>query len=116
MRIPESRTQLDLLEASAPDSGCGCGGCRDGSAIDTSSADNTGPVAAVVAVHSVTGLTCGHCVSAVTSELQALDEVTGVTVDLVVGGPSTLTLHSTSPVEPTTVPAALAEAGAYHFT
>ena len=32
--------------------------------------------------YQVTGLTCGHCVQAVTTELSAIDGVTGVEVDL----------------------------------
>ena len=36
----------------------------------------------------VVGLTCGHCASAVTEELTALDGVSDVTVDLVAGGTS----------------------------
>ena len=38
----------------------------------------------------VTGLTCGHCVGAVTSELSVLAGVTDVQIDLVVDGTSTL--------------------------
>ena len=40
----------------------------------------------------VTGLTCGHCVGAVTSELNALAGVTDVHIDLVVDGTSTLSV------------------------
>ena len=36
----------------------------------------------------VSGMTCGHCVSAVTEEIGKLDGVTGVEVDLVAGGTS----------------------------
>ncbi|GAB3991826.1 heavy-metal-associated domain-containing protein [Nocardioides marmoraquaticus] len=35
--------------------------------------------------YSVTGMTCGHCVQAVTSEVSALDGVTEVVVDLEAG-------------------------------
>ena len=40
----------------------------------------------------VDGMTCGHCVSAVTSELSALPGVKDVTVELVVGGSSTVSV------------------------
>jgi copper chaperone len=35
-----------------------------------------------VTVYAVHGMSCGHCVSAVTRELSAIDGVTGVHVDL----------------------------------
>ncbi len=63
----------------------------------------------------VTGMTCGHCVSAVSSELREISEVTDVSVDLVAGGTSTLTLTSDGPVSETDVAAALDEAGDYHL-
>ncbi len=42
----------------------------------------------------VTGMTCGHCVSAVTSELSALDGAVEVSVDLLAGGVSTVRVTS----------------------
>ncbi len=62
---------------------------------------------------SVTGMTCGHCASAVTSELQDLLGVTHVAVDLVAGGTSSVTVTSEHPVSETDVAAALDEAGDY---
>lgn len=38
----------------------------------------------------VKGMTCDHCVHAVTTELLALPDITAVTVDLVPGGASTV--------------------------
>ncbi len=64
----------------------------------------------------VTGMTCGHCVSAVTEEVAAIDAVSEVHVDLVAGGISTLTVTSTSPVPELAVAAALQEAGDYTLT
>ena len=46
--------------------------------------------------YAVTGMTCGHCASAVTSELKTLEGVTDVAVDLVAGGTSSVTVTSTS--------------------
>jgi copper chaperone CopZ len=63
----------------------------------------------------VTGMTCGHCVSAVTSELKAIPGVTEVSVDLVAGGTSTLTVDSEQPVQTAAVQAALEEAGDYQL-
>ena len=65
--------------------------------------------------YEVTGMTCGHCVNAVTSELQAIDGVAEVAVELVAGGASKVTVTSHAPLDQTQVLAALDEAGAYHL-
>jgi copper chaperone CopZ len=62
---------------------------------------------------NVTGMTCGHCAGAVTSELKALDGVNDVNVDLVAGGTSTVTVTSEAPIEEAKVVGALEEAGDY---
>ena len=61
----------------------------------------------------VVGLTCGHCASAVTEELSALDGVSDVTVDLVAGGTSAVTVQASRELTPAEVTAALDEAGDY---
>jgi len=66
--------------------------------------------------YKVTGMTCDHCVNAVTSELTSLDGVSGVsgvTVDLVPDGVSQVTVTSGSPLPDTAVTEALDEAGGY---
>ena len=60
---------------------------------------------------AVTGMTCAHCVAAVTEELSAVPGVEAVAVDLVVGGTSTVTLTTTAPLDPAAVAAAVDEAG-----
>jgi copper chaperone len=60
------------------------------------------------ATYTVVGMTCGHCVSAVTEEVSQLPGVTGVDVDLANGG---LTVTSEAPVEESAVRAAVEEAG-----
>jgi copper chaperone CopZ len=60
------------------------------------------------ATYTVVGMTCGHCVSAVTEEVSQLPGVTGVDVDLASGG---LTVTSEAPVEESAVHAAVEEAG-----
>jgi copper chaperone CopZ len=65
--------------------------------------------------YKVTGMTCGHCVNAVTSELGALDGVSGVSVDLVSGGTSLVTVTSAQPLDGDVVSAALDEAGGYEI-
>ena len=62
---------------------------------------------------SVTGMTCGHCAGAVTSELKSVAGVNDVDVDLVAGGTSTVTVTSEAPLDEATVAAALDEAGDY---
>ncbi|HEX3491287.1 MAG TPA: heavy-metal-associated domain-containing protein [Streptosporangiaceae bacterium] len=63
--------------------------------------------------YAVTGMTCEHCVRAVTSELTDLDGVADVAVELVPGGESRLTVTSTEPLPEVAVVAALDEAGGY---
>ena len=62
---------------------------------------------------AVDGMTCGHCASAVTQELKALDGVTRVSVDLVADGTSAVTVEAERDLSPAEVAAALDEAGDY---
>lgn len=61
----------------------------------------------------VRGLTCGHCAAAVTSEFEALEPVSAVSVELVTDGESTVTVTSSAPLTEDQVTDALAEAGDY---
>jgi copper chaperone len=70
--------------------------------------------ATVVSTYRVAGMTCGHCVSAVTEELSALDGVSAVSVDLSPGGASTVTVAGARPLSDSLVAAALEDAGDYH--
>jgi copper chaperone len=63
----------------------------------------------------VRGLTCGHCVHAVTEELTALDGVSAVSVDLVADGVSTVTVAAAGALDEQQVRSALAEAGDYEL-
>ena len=63
--------------------------------------------------YDVTGLTCEHCVRAVTSELGGLPGVRDVQVELVPGGSSRVTVTSPEPLPEPAVTAALDEAGGY---
>ena len=123
MSTTDTGRNLQLLDSSAAAGGCGCGGCGCGS--DTGSSADTTPEATLTAAtkettmttstYAVTGMTCGHCASAVTSELKTVEGVTDVAVDLVAGGTSSVTVTSTQPLEETQVAAALDEAGDYHL-
>ena len=66
--------------------------------------------------YAVIGMTCDHCVHAVTEELAGLGGVTGVNVELVPGGASLVTVTSDAPLPQTAVSAALDEAGEYRLT
>lgn len=57
---------------------------------------------------TVAGMTCGHCVAAVTEEVSKLHNVTDVAIDLASGA---VTIQSVGPVEPAAVAAAVDEAG-----
>jgi copper chaperone CopZ len=58
--------------------------------------------------YTVVGMTCGHCVTAVTEEVSQVPGVTTVDVDLASGG---LTVTSDAPVDDSAVHAAVEEAG-----
>lgn len=60
------------------------------------------------ATYTVTGMTCGHCVSSVKEEVGEIPGVTAVEVDLASG---MVTVESTGPIDPAAVKAAVAEAG-----
>jgi copper ion binding protein len=60
------------------------------------------------AIYRVTGMTCDHCVRAVTEEVGKLAGVTGVAVDLSSG---TLTVSSDTPLDADVLRGAVDEAG-----
>ena len=64
----------------------------------------------------VHGMTCDHCVHAVTTELTTLVGVRGVSVDLVAGGTSTVHVDSESALSDVDIMKALDEAGDYTLT
>jgi copper chaperone CopZ len=57
---------------------------------------------------NVVGMTCGHCVASVTSEVSKLEGVTNVDVDLATG---VVTVESEQPVDQAAFAAAIDEAG-----
>jgi copper ion binding protein len=58
--------------------------------------------------YQVKGMTCGHCVSAVSEELRRIDGVSDVEVDLATGN---VVVSSEAPIEDEAVRAAVDEAG-----
>jgi len=65
----------------------------------------------VSATYAINGMSCGHCVHAVTQELSRLDGVTAVSVDLHAGGTSQVQVTSEAPLPDAAVAAAIDEAG-----
>lgn len=61
--------------------------------------------------YEVAGMTCGHCVAAVTEELSGLPGVRGVKVDLVPNATSLVSVISEAPLSGDAVRAAIDEAG-----
>ncbi len=109
-------TSLPLLDTSAGDGcGCGCGTAADATAKSEQPTTSKG-TDMTTQTYAVTGMTCGHCEQAVSSELRTLDGVTDVFVDLVAGGTSSVTVTSTQPLEQAQVAAALDEAGDYQLS
>lgn len=60
------------------------------------------------ATYTVAGMTCGHCVSSVTEEVEQITGVTGVEVDLPTGR---VTVTSDAPLDDALVKDAVEEAG-----
>ena len=61
--------------------------------------------------YSVSGMSCGHCVAAVTEEVGGIDGVSDVEVDLVAGGVSRVTVTSAAPLTVDGLRCAIDEAG-----
>jgi copper chaperone len=60
---------------------------------------------------SVSGMTCGHCISSVTEEIESLAGVEEVDIDHNAGGISTVTITSSQELSPAEIGEAVAEAG-----
>jgi copper chaperone len=65
--------------------------------------------------YTVSGMTCDHCVAAVTEEISKLAGVESVSVDLVADGESAVTVNSAAPLPREAVRDAVDEAG-YQLT
>ncbi len=65
----------------------------------------------ITTTYDVSGMTCAHCVSAVTGEVGRLTGVSDVRVDLRPDGPSRVTVVSAGPLPLHAVRAAIDEAG-----
>ena len=113
MNTLDLRTSLPLLPT--PTGSCGC--CAPRTTSDpTPTTDDAENQIGTVDAFAVTGMTCGHCVVAVTDEVSAIPGVTDVTVDLAPNSTSTLRVISEQGVTRDQIAAALDEAGDYRLT
>lgn len=101
---PISLIPLADAATAAPASSC-CGGGSCGVAATSS------PVAADEREILVDGMTCDHCVRAVTEELTGIDGIEAVAVDLNAGGSSRVRIRTSAAVTDDAVRAAIDEAG-----
>lgn len=108
--------KLTSLPLAAPaTAGCSCCSTQQQTASIPITPSKDNDMSTTTTSYPVTGMTCGHCVGAVTGELIALPGVTAVNVDLVAGGTSTVTITSDTPIGEDQVAAALDEAGEYRL-
>lgn len=63
---------------------------------------------ATTSTYTVTGMTCGHCVQSVQTEIGKIDGVTGVDVDLASGR---VVVAGNAPISDADIAAAVDEAG-----
>ncbi|MEU9015276.1 cation transporter [Streptomyces sp. NPDC048479] len=87
--------------AQATGSGCCCGGACGAGAADVQ-------IGGVTTVYQVTGMTCGHCEGAVSSEISQLPGVTSVEA---VASTGQVTVISEAPLDDAAVREAVDEAG-----
>lgn len=110
--MPEN-IDLTSAPAAATDTGSACACCSSES-TGAAQVQAAGSGDGTTTAYGVIGMTCGHCVGAVTSELEALPGVRSVAVELVAGGKSVVTVDSGAPLDEAVVSAAVDEAG-YEF-
>ena len=99
---------IGLTDKNASGGCCGGGGCACSPGTATAA---DAAAAGTVTTLAVTGMTCGHCVSSITEELGEVDGIESVTVELNAGGVSTVTVTSTTAIEPDALRTAVTEAG-----
>jgi len=108
--MTEQRIDLGLTASTPSAKGCG-DGCGCGSAASGAPSVPADTTVSATTTLSVEGMTCAHCVRAVTEELNALDGVTVVDVDLRVGDASLVRVTASHPVDDDEIAAAIDEAG-----
>ncbi len=114
-------TGLPLLNTADPPPGAAAAAASPRVATDANgqtaagSDQHSNEPALITESYAVAGMTCGHCVDAVTGELKAFPGVTHVNVELVAGGTSTVTVGSYQTVDRAQVATAVEQAGGYQL-
>jgi len=85
-----------------------CTACSCSTGTTTGTTNGVTAATGEVSQYQVTGMTCGHCVSSVTEQIQQIDGVRDVAVDLTTGA-VTVTADQSVPADAVT--AAVREAG-----
>jgi copper ion binding protein len=80
----------------------------DTCATETATTATVGVTGGITATYDVEGMTCGHCVNSVSTEVGAVPGVTDVSVDLAAGK---VTVVSASPIDVDAIAKAVDEAG-----
>ena len=99
-------TTTERINIGLTDSAAGCSCCATASVPETQTIAST-----ITEDVLVEGMTCSHCVKSVQEEISAIDGVENVSVDLVAGGTSRVTIHSAAPIDAALLRAAVEEAG-----
>lgn len=112
-----TETNTDISSADLASTDPAAGGCRCCASTEPTATTATAPASEEAtgmntAAYTVTGMTCGHCVAAVSAEIGKLAGVTVVGVDLATGAVS---VTSAAPLAEADVAAAVEEAG-YQLT
>lgn len=102
--MTEQRIDLGL-------SSTGAGGCGSGCGCGHASAPTTASAATATDTLRVEGMTCAHCVRAVTEELSALEGVEVVDIELHAGGTSLVRIAADGAADDERLAAAIDEAG-----
>lgn len=110
--MTEQRIDLGLTSTSASTGGCGAGcGCGHASADEATATPTDSATTGATTALRVEGMTCDHCVRAVTEELSAVDGVEVVDIELHVGGASIVRISSDGTADDDRLAAAVDEAG-----
>lgn len=104
-------TETGIRDLGRTDGNSGCSCCAPANASAQPEDTTASTTDAFEANFFVDGMTCSHCVSSVTEELNDIEGVSNVRVDLDAGGTSRVTIASASQLDTDQVRRAIEEAG-----
>jgi len=105
--VTDTNTDNTSINAAAPAmDGCTC--CDSTKAAVTTGSDSEETTGMTTTTYTVIGMTCGHCVNAVSIEIGTVAGVNGVEVDLTTGA---VHVTSAAPLDRADVASAVDEAG-----